>query len=264
MRAPPMDKDDCRVALARDVPRGRRVRGGCDLDFLVGDPVRAERVMLVREAVEARAGGDGRMGRVEQPSRDQLAVGLGDLADLCVALGPFEPEDAGTGEVGAVTTQGDRVLPLRAPPPDRGCGAGAPPGRCRSAPRWRPTRLAAPPTAVSSATNASVKASLGRIDRMACISSTSRVPGNLCSAAALPRHQPRRRAPMRSRSPDRCVPVGARARPTHQNQGSRSASQISSQTESAHLPCTRPARHQAAGAAAESSSLSEFRPRLLC
>ena len=52
------------------------------------------------------------------------------------------------------------------------------------------------------------------------------------------RDEPRRRrqAPMRSRSPDRCVPVGSRARSTHQSQGSRSASQNLGQTESAHLP----------------------------
>ena len=45
---------------------------------------------------------------------------------------------------------------------------------------------------------------------------------------------------MRSRSPDRCVPVGARARPTDHSSGSRSASQNLGQTESAHLPRTRP------------------------
>ena len=52
---------------------------------------------------------------------------------------------------------------------------------------------------------------------------------------------------MRSRSPDRCVPVGARARPTDHSSGSRSASQNLGQTESAHLPRTRPAHPPGGG-----------------
>ena len=66
---------------------------------------------------------------------------------------------------------------------------------------------------------------------------------------------------MRSRSPDRCVPVGARARSTHRSSGSRSASQNLGHTESAHLPRTRPTCHQTTDAAAGSSSLSRFRAR---
>ena len=44
------------------------------------------------------------------------------------------------------------------------------------------------------------------------------------------------------------MPVGAWARPTHRSSGSRSAGQISSQTESAHRPRTLAARDQAADA----------------
>jgi hypothetical protein len=88
--------------------------------------------------------------------------------------------------------------------------------------------------------------------------------GRTCRDGGQDRDEPRRQAPMRSRSPDRCVPVGARARSTDQNSGSRSAGQISSQAESAHLPRTLPARHQPADAAAGLSSLSESQTTVLC
>ena len=52
---------------------------------------------------------------------------------------------------------------------------------------------------------------------------------------------------MRSRLPDRCGPVGARARPTNHRSGSPSAGHYSSQAESPHQPRIALARHQAAG-----------------
>jgi hypothetical protein len=45
-----------------------------------------------------------------------------------------------------------------------------------------------------------------------------------CRDGGQDREGPLRQAPMRSRSPDRCVPVGLRTRPTVHIQGNRSAS----------------------------------------
>ena len=107
--AAPVDEDDRRVALAGNVPGGGGAYRSRDRDLLVGDAVRAQRIVLVGEAVEACAGGDGRTVRAEQPSCNRPAVGFDDRADLRVAAGPFEPEDAGTGEIRVVAAQGDAV-----------------------------------------------------------------------------------------------------------------------------------------------------------
>ena len=72
-----------------------------------------------------------------------------------------------------------------------------------------------------------------------------------------------RQAPMRSRSPDQCVRVGARARSTQRSQGAEAPVRISSQTES-RAPTPHPGRPSPSSrCAADSSSLSDLRPRPL-
>ena len=174
---------------------------------------------------------------------------------------------------GQASAVGARPFDADALRPDQGCGARRAPVGSRRGRRERPhAELAAPLIERGDHVLVAVRVDPGRDARGRICHGGHRHPfieqsvqgGRTCRDGGQDRDEPPRQAPMRSRSPDRCVPdgLGGAADRSEREQPKR-------QSESGVRPSREPTRHRkrsppSGGWASYRSSLSDLRPRLAC